>query len=94
MSSLGDHVAEVHAHAEGHAPVFGQVGILAGQLLLRLDRALHRVDRARELDQQAVAGGTDDASMELRDLGLDHLGYEAALSSASVPDSSAAISRE
>ena len=38
---------------------------------LHLDRAAHRIDDAGELDQQAVAGGLDDAAAMLGDLGID-----------------------
>jgi hypothetical protein len=61
---------------ESHAPGFGQFGILIGQNLLRLNCALDCIHRAGEFDKQAVAGGTDDAAMELGDLGLDHLGAQ------------------
>ena len=52
----------------------GKLAFGVAQLPLHLDRALHRIDRARELDQQTIAGGTDDTSMELRDLAFRHLG--------------------
>ena len=38
---------------------------------LNLDGAAHRVDDAGELHQQAVAGGLDDATAVLVDLGID-----------------------
>jgi hypothetical protein len=40
-------------------------------VLRHLDRAAHRVDDARELDQHAVAGGLDDAPAMLGDLGIN-----------------------
>jgi hypothetical protein len=40
---------------------------------LDLDRAAHRVDDARELDEQPVARGLDDASLVLGDLAVDQL---------------------
>jgi hypothetical protein len=51
----------------------GRSAILASQLELHLDRALHRIDRTGELDEQAIAGGSDDASVELGNLWREHL---------------------
>ena len=36
--------------------------VAAWSLVLQFDRALHRIDRARKLDQQAVPGRADDAA--------------------------------
>jgi hypothetical protein len=44
-----------------------------GQPFLNVDRALDRVECAAKLHKQAIAGGTDDASLELEDLGFDDL---------------------
>ena len=44
---------------------------MPGHLALDLDGAAHRIDDADELGQQAVAGGLDDASAVLGDLGID-----------------------
>jgi hypothetical protein len=41
--------------------------------LLNLDRAPHRVDHARELDQNSIPGKLDDAAAMLRDLGFDQV---------------------
>jgi hypothetical protein len=41
---------------------------------LYLGRAAQRVDDAGKLDQQAVAGGFDDAAAVLADLWIDQLG--------------------
>ena len=49
----------------------GDAGVALGHLALHLDRAAHRIDDAGELDQQAVAGGLDDAAAMLGDLGVD-----------------------
>ena len=40
---------------------------------LHFDRATHSVDDARELDEQAVAGRLDDATLVLGDLRVDQL---------------------
>ena len=65
----------------------------SGHLALHLDRAAHRIDDAGELDQQAVAGGLDDAAAMLGDFGVDKFAPQR-LQAASVPSSSAPISRE
>ena len=41
---------------------------------LHRDRAAHRIDDAGKLDQQAVAGGLDDAAPVFRDLGMEKRG--------------------
>ena len=51
----------------------GDAGVALGHRLLHLDRAAHRIDDAGELDQQAVAGGLDDAAVVLGDLRIDEL---------------------
>ena len=51
----------------------GDVGVPLGHRLLHLDRAAHRIDDAGKLDQQAVAGGLDDAAVVLGDLRIDEL---------------------
>ena len=40
---------------------------------MHFGRAAQRVDNAGELDQQAVAGGLDEAAFVRRDLGIDQL---------------------
>ena len=45
-------------------------GAAGGHFALHLDRTAHRVDDAGELDQQAVAGGLDDATPMLGDFGI------------------------
>jgi len=68
----------------------------SGALLLAIAAcisAAQRVDDAGELDQEAVAGGLDDAAVMMGDLRIDHLGRNA-LSRPRVPSSSASIRRE
>ena len=55
----------------------GDAGVPLGHRPLHLDRAAHRIDDARELDQQAVAGGLDDAAAVLGDLRIDQLAAHA-----------------
>ena len=49
------------------------VGVAPRHALLDLDRALHRLGDALELDQHAVAGGLDDAALVLGDRRVDQL---------------------
>src|SRR5262245_55527872 len=60
--ALDDDVAEVDANAESNAAIFWNVDGLGDHRCLHLDRAAHGIDHARELQQQAVAGGLDDAA--------------------------------
>jgi hypothetical protein len=69
-----DHdVAEVDADAQKDGPVFGNIGIGFGHLLLQLDGAFDGVDRAPELDQHAVAGYLENAALMSSDDRLQHL---------------------
>jgi hypothetical protein len=61
VAAVDHHVAEIEPDAELHPPVGGQLPVALLQLALDLDRALHRLDDAGELRQQAVAGGVDHA---------------------------------
>src|SRR5215470_6812473 len=55
--ALDDDVAEVDANAEGDAPVVRYLSGAIGHRRLHLYRTAHGIDHARELKQQAVAGG-------------------------------------
>src|SRR5260221_250486 len=59
---VDDDVAEIDAHAHLDAPVDRNVGVALGHAALHFDRAAHRIDNAGKLDQDAVAGGLDDAA--------------------------------
>ena len=72
--ALDDHVAQVDADAERDAPILGYLGVALGHAALDGDRAIDRVDDARELDQRAVAHQLDDAPAVVRDLGVDEFG--------------------
>ena len=65
----------------------------AAMRLLDVDGAAHRVDRAAELDQHAVAHQLDDAPAVLGDSGSNSP-CAALFSRASVPASSCSIRRE
>ena len=65
--AVDDDVAQVDAYAEVHPFVIGQARVALGHHPLHLDGTGDRVDDAREFQQQAVAGGLDDAAA----VGLD-----------------------
>ena len=65
--ALDHHVAEVDADPEIHAALGRHLRVAAVQLLLDLDAAADRFDGGRELGQDAVAGGADDAPVVARD---------------------------
>jgi len=50
-----------------------QLGLAVEHPALHLGSAAHRVDDARKLREQAVAGGLDDTAPMFRDLGVDQL---------------------
>ncbi len=70
---LDDHVAEIDADAQFDAVVRRDTGVSLGHRLLHRDRAAHRIDDAGKFDQQAVAGGLDDAAMVLGDFRIKEL---------------------
>ena len=62
-----DHVADGDADAERHLPA-RRIGHVAGsQDLLDVDRAAHRIDRARKFREHGIARGVEDASVRLCD---------------------------
>ena len=86
-------VAKVDADPELDALFVGVLRVALGHPALHRDSAAQRVNNARELDQDAVAGGLDDASPVLGDVGSIN-SRRSAPSAASVPSSSSPISRE
>jgi hypothetical protein len=71
VALFADDIAEIDADAEFDTPVGWDAGVAHGHLALKLNGAAHRIDDAGELGQQAVAGGRDDVSTVLVDLGID-----------------------
>ena len=57
----------MHADAEANAALLGHLVVHCGNSFLDAERAVERVDGARELGQDAVAGGVGDAAAMLRD---------------------------
>ena len=73
VAVLDDDVAEVHADAEGDTSILRCPGIAFGHLALHGNRTGDGLDHARELDQNAIAGGLDDAPAMLADFRIDQL---------------------
>ena len=72
-SSPSATTAQVDADAEEYALVGRHLGIPMRYAALDGDCAAHRVDHARELDQDAVAAGLDDAPLMVKDCRIDQL---------------------
>jgi hypothetical protein len=87
VAVVGNHVAEVDPDPEADAPVVRRRRVAVEHAPLHLDGTAHRLDRARELDQETVAGGLDDAAAMLADLGVTS-SRRCALRRARVPSSS------
>jgi hypothetical protein len=68
-----DHVAEIDADAQLDAVVRRRARVPLGYRLLDLDCAAHRIDDAGKFDQQAVAGGLDDAALVFGDFRIEEL---------------------
>ena len=73
VAVLDNDVAEVHTDPESDPLFFRCPGIALDHLLLHGNRASDRFDDGRELDQNAIAGGLDDATAMLGDFGIDEL---------------------
>jgi hypothetical protein len=70
VAAVADHVAEIDPDTEFDALLLRDFGVALGHCPLHFDRAAHSVNNARKLDQQPVAGGLDDATVVLLDLGI------------------------
>src|SRR5262249_23077269 len=71
--ALGDDVAKVDTRTERDAAPSGTVGRRGAARRLHLDRTAHSIDHAGEFQEQAVAGGLDDAASMAGDHRVDHL---------------------
>ena len=76
--ALLDDVAEMNADAKDDAAVLGHAGVALDHAVLDFDRAAHGVDDAAELDEAAVAGALDDASMMRGDRRIDQIAAQPA----------------
>jgi hypothetical protein len=66
-------VSHMDADTKFDAPVRWDLGIPFGHAVLHFGRTTQGVDDARELDQQAVAGGLDEATLVLGDLWIEKI---------------------
>ena len=67
--AVGQHIADIDTDAVLE-PLVGWPGVRGGHAPLHRDGAAHGIDGTRELDQQAVAGGLDDAAPMLGYFGI------------------------
>jgi hypothetical protein len=73
ITSVGDHVAEVHTHAKLDPPRPGLRAVAIDDLPLDRSRAAHGLDDARELDEKPVSRSLDHPPAVFCDRGLDHV---------------------
>src|ERR1700693_489423 len=73
---LDDHVADVDAHTERNAPVFRIIHCKFMDTVLELHRSSNRLDRARKLRQEPVAGILHDVAAVFCDYRLDNVCQE------------------
>ena len=66
VGAVDHHISQIDADAKPHAMRLGRVGILVGNFLLNLDRALHGLDDAGELGDHGVAPGIHDPPVMAR----------------------------
>jgi hypothetical protein len=62
IDAIDDDVADMHANAQLHRLVDGIARVLRGDRSLDRDRALHGIDRAAKVGDDAIAGGVEDAA--------------------------------
>jgi hypothetical protein len=67
ISVLQHDVADIDADAKLHPPIFVELVVRVSQLVLDFDRALDSRQRAAECGQNAVAGGSANSALVLRD---------------------------
>jgi len=73
LIALDHHVAEVDADAELHPALRRQLRVFSAERGLNIHRAVHRLDHAGELGQNAIAGGVYEAAVVLLDQAVDDL---------------------
>jgi hypothetical protein len=92
--AVDDDVPDVDADAEGNAPILCYPDGTIGHRRLHYDGAAHRIDHARKLQQQAVAGGLDGATTVAGSRRVDHLlpnGFQPACRSRPVPSAGSSL---
>jgi hypothetical protein len=73
VAPVPDDVAEIDAHAEPDAALFGHLGLAVGHAALDFHSAPDGIHHALEVRQEAVAGVLDHAATMLGDLRFDQL---------------------
>ena len=68
-----NHVAQMNSDPELDASLGRQTGVALGHAVLHFDRAAHGVDHAAKLDEAAVPGTLDDASVMGVNGGIDQI---------------------
>ena len=76
--ALLDDVAQMNADAKFDAAIGRHARIALDHRVLHFDGATHRVDHAAELDERAVAGALDDATVVHRDRRIDQIAAQRA----------------
>ena len=76
--ALLDHIAKMDADAELDAPLGRQAGIALGHAVLHLDGAANGIDDASELNEDAIAGPLNDATMMQSDGRVDQIAAQRA----------------
>jgi hypothetical protein len=71
---LDDNVSDVDPEPEPELLLLRELAISLGDPFLDIDRALDRIDRARELGEYPIAGRLDDTSMVLSKRAFDQCG--------------------
>jgi hypothetical protein len=71
--TLDNDIAEMHPDAEVNATLVRYFGVALGHALLYGEGTFDRVDHAGELDQGAITHQLDDATVMVRDPGVDQL---------------------
>ncbi len=71
--ALDHHIIKVHANAKLHPAIFGQVAVTILELPLDFYGATHRLDRAGELGDHAVAGAAEHPPTMVSDQPVDDL---------------------
>ncbi len=75
--AVDHHVAQVNAEAELHAFFVRQAGVVLGKRALDFGGGTNGIHNARELRQQAVAHGFEDATVVLGERRVDEIGAQA-----------------
>jgi hypothetical protein len=73
IAAIPDYIADIDPHPELDPTIWRHTGVSLCQLALHFDRAVHRVDDAGKLDEEAVAGGLHDAAAVFLDFGIGQL---------------------